>query len=245
MDLILYNILVGFTCLLVGYLFGSIPVGIIIGKAFFHRDPRNEGSGNSGGTNVGRLFGAKAGAVSIILDMLKGVIPLLIAWLVIRYSGLREAFAEKGGALWDDGVLYVYLAPLGAAIGHCWPLFAGFRGGKAVSSLCGFGIISSWFLALLGGITFISALKAKKEVSLASLLTACLSIVLSWLIYGLQFALPEGFKYVFMWGWGHFLLSGWEYALVITIIAIMLIVRHAGNIKRLARHEERTIHWLK
>ena len=135
MDIILYNIIVGFVALILGYFFGSIPTGIIIGKVFFHRDPRLEGSKNSGGTNVGRLFGKKIGLLCIILDMIKTVIPLIIVWSIIKFSSLNQALIDNfGSGLWNNGVLYVYLAPLGAMIGHCYPVFAKFNGGKAVAT---------------------------------------------------------------------------------------------------------------
>ena len=86
MDIILYNIIIGFVSLILGYFFGSIPTGIIIGKVFFHRDPRQEGSKNSGGTNVGRLFGKKIGLLVIILDMIKTIIPLIIVYSIIKFS---------------------------------------------------------------------------------------------------------------------------------------------------------------
>ena len=66
MDIILYNIAISMASLITGYLFGSIPFGIIIGKGLFHRAPRNEGSHNSGGTNVGRIFGKRIGFLCIV-----------------------------------------------------------------------------------------------------------------------------------------------------------------------------------
>ena len=76
MDIILYNILAAILLIIIGYVFGSIPNGIWIGKLFFHKDPRNFGSGNSGGTNVGRVFGKKIGVLCIALDSLKVIAPL-------------------------------------------------------------------------------------------------------------------------------------------------------------------------
>ena len=81
MDIILYNILVAILIIIIGYLFGSIPNGIWIGKLFFHKDPRDFGSGNSGGTNVGRVFGKKFGVIVIILDAAKAVVPLYLIYL--------------------------------------------------------------------------------------------------------------------------------------------------------------------
>lgn len=245
MDIILYNIITGFCCLFLGYIFGSIPTGVIIGKVFYHKDPRTEGSKNSGGTNVGRLMGKKAGLIVIILDMIKLVAPLLIVWSVITFSGIKTVFETNlGQPMWDDGILYIYLAPLGAAIGHCWPLFANFKGGKAVASFGGFGLATSWFASTIGFATFFITLKLKKYVSLASIISAILGTLAAWGMYIFQLFVKPSFFDIGMWGWGDYLHAGWEYALVITLISAILIIRHAPNIKRLMHHEERKITWM-
>ena len=245
MDIILYNIIIGLSVFLIGYFFGSIPTGVILCKLIYHKDPRQEGSKNSGGTNVGRLFGKKMGLAVIILDMIKTAIPLVAIWLIFTFSPLKATFeANLGQKMWDDGVLYIYLAPLGAAIGHCFPVYAKFKGGKAVATFGGFGLATSWFCSLIGFGTFFITLKAKKYVSLASIMSGIIVIIASWALYVIQFFIPESFWHFFMWGWGSYLLAGWEYATVATLISILLIVRHAANIKRLIHHEERKISWM-
>ena len=245
MDIILYNIVVGFASLLIGYFFGSIPTGVVLCKLIYHKDPRLEGSKNSGGTNVGRLFGKKMGVLVIVLDMIKTAIPLVIVWSIFTFSPLKATFeANLGAKMFDDGILYIYLAPLGAAIGHCYPIFAKFKGGKAVATFGGFGLSTSWLMSLFGFSTFFIVLKAKKYVSLASISAGISVIVFSWLVYVLQFFIPESFWHFGMWGWGSYLLAGWEYASVATVISLLLIVRHAPNIKRLVNHEERKITWM-
>lgn len=245
MDIILYNIIIGLSVFLIGYFFGSIPTGVILCKLIYHKDPRQEGSKNSGGTNVGRLFGKKMGLAVIILDMVKTAIPLVTVWLIFTFSPLKATFeANLGQKMWDDGILYIYLAPLGAAIGHCFPVYAKFRGGKAVATFGGFGLATSWFCSLIGFGTFFITLKAKKYVSLASMMSGVVVIITSWALYIIQFFIPESFWHFFMWGWGSYLLAGWEYATVATLISILLIIRHAPNIKRLVHHEERKISWM-
>lgn len=245
MDIILYNIIVGFCSLLIGYFFGSIPTGVILCKLIYGKDPRLEGSKNSGGTNVGRLFGKKMGVLVIILDMIKTAIPVVGVWAILTFSPLKETFESNlGSPMFDNGVLYIYLAPLGAAIGHCFPIFAKFKGGKAVATFGGFGLATSWLMSLLGFATFFIVLKWKKYVSLASISAGISIIVFSWLIFALQFVIPESFWHFGMWGWGNYLLAGWEYASVATIISLLLIVRHSPNIKRLVNHEERKITWM-
>lgn len=245
MDIILYNIIIGLSTFLLGYFFGSIPTGVVLCKLIYHKDPRLEGSKNSGGTNVGRLFGKKMGILVIALDMIKTVIPLITVWLIFRFSALQATFeANLGVKMFDNGVLYIYLAPLGASIGHCYPVFARFKGGKAVATFGGFGLATSWFCSLIGFGTFFITLKAKKYVSLASIMAGVLTIISSWSLFVIQFFIPESFWHFFMWGWGSYLLAGWEYATVATLISILLIVRHAPNIKRLIHHEERKIIWM-
>lgn len=245
MDIILYNIITGFCCLFIGYIFGSIPTGVIIGKVFYHKDPRLEGSKNSGGTNVGRLMGAKAGLTVIFLDMLKLVIPLLTVWSVLKFSGIMQTFETNlGQPMWDNGVFYIYLAPLGAAIGHCWPMFAHFKGGKAVATFGGFGLATSWFTSTIGFAAFFITLKLKKYVSLSSMIAALFASLAAWAMYIVKLVAHPSFSDMGMWGWGDYLHAGWEYATVITIISIILVIRHAPNIKRLANHEERKIKWM-
>lgn len=246
MDIILYNILIGFCCFFFGYIFGSIPNGVIIGKIFYKKDPRKEGSKNSGGTNVGRLFGKKAGLAVIILDMFKSVIPTLVIYFILKYSGLNEFLIQEfGQGFYDAGVLFIYLTPIGVAIGHCWPLFANFKGGKTVAVFCGFAIMSSWALIVLGAIVFFGMLKIKKYVSLASMMTATIVTAFTWIIYGLNFIISNEYQNIIMWGNGNFLIMGWEFSMAISVIAILLIYRHKANIVRLVKHQENKIKWMK
>lgn len=245
MDIILYNIIVGFVALILGYFFGSIPTGIIIGKVFFHRDPRLEGSKNSGGTNVGRLFGKKIGLLVIILDMIKTIIPLIIVHSIIKFSSLNQTFIDNfGQGLWDNGVLYVYLAPLGAMIGHCYPVFARFSGGKAVATVSGFILATSWFVSVIGILVFFVVLKIKKYVSLSSMLGIVAAVVASWAMVILKVCGPLSLGDVGMYGFGDYVVAGFEYAGVVTFGAALLIFRHIPNIKRLKAGQESKIKWM-
>ena len=185
------------------------------------------------------------GLAVIILDMIKTAIPLVSIWAIFAFSPLKETFANNlGQPMWDDGIFYIYLAPIGAAIGHCFPVFAKFKGGKAVATFGGFGLATSWFCSLTGFGTFFIVLKAKKYVSLASISAGIATIFFAWGLYVIQFFIPESFWHFFMWGWGSYLLAGWEYAVAATVISVLLIARHYANIGRLIRHEERKITWM-
>jgi glycerol-3-phosphate acyltransferase PlsY len=117
--------------ILTGYLLGSVPVGLVVGYAWLHRDIREVGSGKTGATNVLRTAGKTAAAVVVIGDVVKGTAPAVI-----------------GRFLWDDAG--VAAAGAGAAIvGHIWPIFAGFRGGRGVSTAFG-GVLGLTPLIALG-----------------------------------------------------------------------------------------------
>ena len=103
---------------IIGYLFGSVPWALVIGKVFFHKDVRQYGSHNLGGTNAGRVLGKPIGALVIVLDALKAFIVMAIA-----------------SKFMPDAVVY---AGFFAIIGHCFPVFAQFRGGKGVASTFGY-----------------------------------------------------------------------------------------------------------
>lgn len=112
-------------CLVIGYLLGSIPFALVIGKVFYKTDVRNFGSGNLGGTNAGRVLGAKAGIAVIACDILKVVIAIAVSSLI-----------SPSTSIWTG---------LAAAIGHCYPVFAHFKGGKAVATMFGFLLATSFF----------------------------------------------------------------------------------------------------
>ena len=106
--------------MVLGYLIGSIPFALVIGKVFYNTDVRQYGSGNLGGGNTGRVLGKKAGLSTMALDLLKVTLVVLIAKLVV---GTDTAMA---------------LGALAAGIGHCFPLYAHFKGGKAVAAMYGY-----------------------------------------------------------------------------------------------------------
>jgi acyl phosphate:glycerol-3-phosphate acyltransferase len=108
----------------VSYLVGSFPTSIVIGKLFFGKDPRAAGSGNAGGTNAMRVFGWKAGAATMAIDVGKGVLAtLLVSRLPAPAAVPREALQ--------------ILAGCSAVVGHIWTVFAGFRGGKGMATAAG------------------------------------------------------------------------------------------------------------
>lgn len=249
MDIILYNIIACFASLIFGYFFGSIPVGVILCRLFYHADPRENGSKNSGGTNVGRLFGKKIGLATIILDALKTIIPMILVWILLNFAGIKEAFRTKlDGELLNDGILVIALAPLGATLGHCWPIFANFRGGKAVASYAGYSVSTCWMGFGISFIAFMTTLKISKHVSLASIISSIVSTLIFWTLFVLQICCPNLNVNFAFWGFGKtafWAVSSLEFSIVSTLICLILILRHIPNIKRLASGTESKIKWMK
>lgn len=149
--------------LLIGYLLGSIPSGVWIGKLFFNKDIRNFGSGNMGTTNTFRVLGKKAGIVVLLLDMLKGSATALLPLL----------FHSNANAL---------LIGLAAIFGHAFPVFANFKGGKTVATSVGVLLIYNWEFFLLAWALFLLTIFLTSMVSVASMLGFSL-ITLSSLFY--------------------------------------------------------------
>ena len=255
MDIILYNIGFALLLLIIGYFCGSIPNGIWIGKLFFHKDPRDYGSKNSGGTNVGRVFGKKFGAIVIVLDVLKVMLPLYTAWAiltrVVMYNNLplvpRIEVIAQGLDISGYAIQWpiYYLVAIGATIGHCLPIFAQFKGGKNVAVFYGIAIGTSWLIGIVPMLIFILILKIKKIVSIASIASSWISVLLSWTWTILILVGVLKGQYIWLAGYGPTVEFGYVHSITLTFAAIILTIRHKENIKRLIKGEEHTIKWMK
>lgn len=178
------------------YLLGSIPSGLWIGRKFFQIDIRQHGSGNLGATNSFRILGKKAGTIVLLLDLLKGSISVLL----LKQMDLH-------------GISPLIIA-LFAVVGHTYPLFANFKGGKAVATFAGVILAYQPVLFLIGLGIFILTLAISKMVSFTSMLTISIGVLLS-----LYFQ-----------------------DIVLTIIALLadifIIYRHRTNIQRILNGTE-------
>lgn len=211
-------------CLTLAYLIGSIPTSLLIGKIFFQKDIRQYGSGNLGGTNAGRVLGKKAGVVVITIDVLKSVLVIVVSRMLLILFGITES------SIWFT--ISLMAASIGSVFGHCYPLFAGFRGGKAVASFAGFVLSTNWILSLAFLVVFFGMLKWKKMVSLASITMSISLAVFSlipWVAVGMLFEIHHG----------------WYYSLTLFLLSLFLIYRHRENIERIRQKTERKITWLK
>ena len=222
--------LILFAVLIVGYLFGSIPCGVIVSKIFFHYDIRDFGSHNSGGTNAGRVMGKKFGLLVIFLDMLKLFIPYFTVWLLFTKTNLINYSIN------EMPEIFYYGCALTTLIGHCWPVFANFKGGKAVSCTAATIISTSWISLIGAGLSFFVTLKCSKFVSLSSIIGSLVATLLSFLVF-----VPGINEFITYPG----MANNFTYPILMTFETIILIIRHSQNIKRIVKHEESKISWLK
>jgi glycerol-3-phosphate acyltransferase PlsY len=194
----------------VAYVFGSVPFGLIVGKSR-GIDPRTAGSGNIGATNVGRLLGKRFFFFVFVLDLLKGMLPMLAAWALLR----NEPQAPRTFVLW----LAVGFA---AIFGHMFSLFLGFKGGKGVATSSGvvLGLFPYFTIpGVLCLLLWFVVFKATRYVSLASMVAAV--------------AFPVLYALIGLWrGWP--VLGGqWPLLAFAVLVAAMIVFKHRGNIARL------------
>jgi glycerol-3-phosphate acyltransferase PlsY len=188
------------------YLIGSIPTSVWVGKAFFKLDVRDHGSGNAGATNTIRVLGWKAGLPVFIFDVFKGWMAVMLAVFFV---------SDQFGS---DQLVYLKIALAAAVVlGHVFPVFAGFRGGKGVATLLGVGIalypIAVWVVLAI----FIAILLTTGYVSLGSITGAILFPVLEIFLFKQE--------------------NVWLIGLSI-LVAIFIPFTHRKNIKRLLKGEE-------
>lgn len=194
--------------ILIAYLLGSIQTGLWIGKVFFHTNLREHGSGNTGTTNTFRVLGKTAGTITFLVDMLKGTLAVLLPiWLgVTEVSPLIIGFF--------------------AIIGHVFPFFTGFKGGKAVATSAGvlLGFVPLYFVFLL--LVFALTLYLTSMISFSSVTTAVVGLITL-----------ATFPAI------HFLLDSYDpiFSAVLIIMALVIIFRHTENIARIRNHRENLV----
>ncbi|HBD06445.1 MAG TPA: acyl-phosphate glycerol 3-phosphate acyltransferase [Firmicutes bacterium] len=221
-----------------GYLIGSFPSAIFIGKVFYGVDVRKQGSHNAGGTNVGRVIGKKAGIITIALDVLKTVIAIWVPFLILTLSPLKEHLVSN--EKWPLAIYY-YMGGVAAAIGHSFPIFAHFKGGKAMSVFSGFVFATNPVISILGVIIFFLIFLWKKYVSLASILAPFSVVIMS--IFLAIFPVLRCTNYFFV---SSCRLDGtYIYTIFLLVIALYVVLRHIPNIKRLMKGTEPKTHFKK
>ena len=197
-------------CLLIGYVFGLFQTGYIVGK-IKHIDIRKQGSGNAGSTNAVRVMGWKAGAMTFAGDVLKCVLAVLL----VRYL-YRDT---------DMTLLLGMYAGFGATLGHNFPFYLKFKGGKGIAVLAGLVVSTGFLLVPVPLAAFLIAVIFTRYVSLGSLLSATM-FFLEIVLFGVQGNLDLGAKYLP------------ELYLLAGVIMALAWIRHRENIKRLLAGEE-------
>ena len=148
----------------VSYLIGSIPVGLIIGKLKAGIDIRKHGSQSTGATNALRILGTKSAILVLILDFLKGAIPIFCLSLVDEIN--------------SNNAIFTAICGIAIIFGHNWPIFAGFKGGKGVASAVGIATVLNPLSALAAILTFLPILFITRYVSLGSILGAITAMII-------------------------------------------------------------------
>ncbi|HEY1260669.1 MAG TPA: glycerol-3-phosphate 1-O-acyltransferase PlsY [Stellaceae bacterium] len=190
-----------FAAAVIGYLLGSVPFGLVLTRLAGHGDIRSVGSGNIGATNVLRTGGKGLAALTLAFDLAKGAVAVVIG----RRWGADAALA----------------AALCAVIGHMFPVWLGFRGGKGVATAFGALIVLSWPVALAAALVWLAVALAAHYSSLAALVAAVAAAIL---------AFPTVDRAT---------------AIAIAVIALLVILRHHANIRRLIAGSESRISFKK
>lgn len=196
--------------LILAYLLGSIPTGLWIGQIFFKKNLREYGSGNTGTTNTFRILGKTAGTVTFAIDFLKGTLATLLP-LLLHINGISPM-----------------IFGLIAVLGHTFPIFAEFKGGKAVATSAGvvLGFSPLFFSYLI--IIFIVTLYLGSMISLASIVVAGFAII-SVLIFPLLGIILSSYDLLF--------------TLIIILLASIILIRHRDNMERIKNKTENLIPW--
>ena len=193
---------------IIAYLIGSVNFSVLISKKMAGFDVRDKGSGNGGTTNVLRTVGKKAAALTLIADILKGIVAVLIAW------GIGNAMKEN-----VNRAILVQLAGFAVVVGHTFPVFFGFRGGKGIATSLGILLLLNWQIGLICLIFAIALMTVTRMVSLGSIAAAILFPILTIFIHE------------------HYLVAG-NYIVFGIVMASFVIYNHRANIKRIMEGKE-------
>jgi glycerol-3-phosphate acyltransferase PlsY len=199
--------------IILAYLIGSIPTALIISKKYFGIDIRDYGSGNMGATNTFRVLGKRYGTIVMICDILKGMAAVSLFYFLPFY--LNNELARTN---------FMIGLGLASVIGHVFPIFAGFKGGKGVATLFGMLLVVQPIVAICCVVVFLLALFLTRYVSLSSVLGAIM--------------LPISV----LWIWNE---EESLYRLFALIIAVMVVLTHQKNIGRILRGVETRVPILK
>ncbi|MEB7851758.1 glycerol-3-phosphate 1-O-acyltransferase PlsY [Staphylococcus equorum] len=196
--------------LILSYLIGAFPSGYVIGKLFYKKDIRQFGSGNTGATNSFRVLGKLAGFLVTFLDIFKGFIVVFFPlWLPVSAEGPISSFFTNG-----------LIVGAFAILGHVYPVYLGFKGGKAVATSAGVILGMNPILLIILAAIFFIILKLTKYVSLSSIIASICCLI------------------------GAVLIRDIILVIVSIGVVVLLIIRHRSNIVRIFKGEEPKIKWM-
>lgn len=198
---------------IIAYLIGSVNFSVLISKKMAGFDVREKGSGNAGTTNMLRSVGKKAAAITLVCDILKGVVSIVIAIIV---GNIAKNL---------DKELLLQIAGIAVVLGHTFPIFFGFKGGKGVATSLGVLLMSNWQIGLICLVFAVVLMALTRMVSLGSCAAAVLFPVLTLFINQHYTVLTEG-------------KSGRVYFVYSVILAIIVLYNHRSNIKRILNGTE-------
>lgn len=198
------------------YLIGSISFAVIFTKLFIKTDVRELGSGNAGTTNVMRVGGFLPGALTFVCDALKGFVACYAGKLVFQY------IAENTDAIWCSPVYGAFICGVACMLGHVFPIFFQFKGGKGIATSVGIFAVCCPIAIVLGLSVFALCMLITRIVSLSSILAAVTVVTLTMVFYNDTAAF-------------------WPQAVLAVIMGAIVILKHAENIKRLLAGTEKKI----
>ncbi len=218
----------------ISYLIGSVNFSILLSRIIEKKDIRESGSGNAGATNMLRTYGKKMGIITLLLDVLKGVVVIILAWVVTFFLWASYVTVDKVTGIIDTsnlhyiiGVAIPYIAGVCAILGHNFPLYFGFKGGKGVATSLGVVLMLDWKVGLIVAVIAIAIMAVTRYVSLGSI------------IGGAMFIIIEIVKAI--------VTSECNIVQLVCVIIIggLLIARHHANIKRLLNGTENKLSFSK
>lgn len=199
------NILVG----IIAYLIGSISFSVIFSKKMAGFDVRQKGSGNAGTTNMLRSVGKKAAILTLICDVVKGIVAILIALLIAKIANV------------ENESLLVQIAAIAVVLGHTFPIYFGFKGGKGIATSLGIVLLINWQIGLICLVFALILMAVTKMVSLGSCAVAILYPILTFFIRD---------NYITSNGTSYFVFS--------LILSCIVLFNHRSNIKRISEGTE-------
>lgn len=195
-----------------GYLVGSIPSAVWVGRTFYNIDVREYGSGNAGATNTFRVLGKKPGIAVLIMDVLKGFLAVKLAYILGDYDSKSPEFIDFELALAVCGLL-----------GHIFPVYVGFRGGKGVATMLGILVAIHPQAALVCALVFIITLFFTGYVSMSSMMAGVTFPIVIMVFYSTNSSIN----------------------IFSLAVAILILVTHQRNIERIIDKEESRVKWYK